>query len=746
MLAVAGEDQQEQTRELEGFSSEERSRNPHHHIDPGFINKRLAISTFGTGFANAFERWRKPGDDHWTVLQNNHRFVDLALRYCTAFQVKTLGEALLDPRVGEVFCSTETLEGTDQIYESERVRNRVLPAFEYDREVYLDFGIEHFVASTGKTEMGTRSVISMIGVIREVGEDEVKIAPIIMGGPTFDHPWNKDIGLDLMWEAYSWYETYAEDIDEFNRIKGLSNPTDDEWLPVMEQLSEADVKEKLAEVLEVKPASKDWGGETSDLAATVHLAGDPARASFLLKGPANFAPMTPAMLGKNADQIQRLATTPSQLLIVQHCHQIGDAVWDTLRAFAVAPHHPRRYCVIDGQETYKILSRRTESYSAVAGANARRYDRRSRNTVPVTAGVVRGNTSYVWPSSLTRPADDVRTVYLDLNHWISLAKASTNHPDGRRHQAAMERLRDAKASGRFVFPLSSTHYMEMAGISDPRQRADITRVMEELSGFATLVSRTVVIRLEVEAALDAMGYERAHQYECVPLVGRGVGPAFGLRGGLRVRSEDGTDVTDQARNDYPGGAEAFDAKLAEAERRLERAVLQGPADDEVPDLQAIGWDPTTARAFAERRASEERAQAARLDADPKWRSGRLRDVISARYLFIELNEILAEALAARSLEMDHVLRDAESARSFVDSMPSSDVCVSLLRAAHRNPQTRWTANDIFDIDALSIAVPYCDIVVTERHAHHVLRNDGAPGRTGTTVCSKLANLEAEIAA
>ena len=33
----------------------------------------------------------------------------------------------------------------------------------------------------------------------------------------------------------------------------------------------------------------------------------------------------------------------------------GEAVRATLRAFAVAPNQPRRYCVIDGKSTYKIL-------------------------------------------------------------------------------------------------------------------------------------------------------------------------------------------------------------------------------------------------------------------------------------------------------------------------------------------------------------------------------------------------------
>ena len=44
-------------------------------------------------------------------------------------------------------------------------------------------------------------------------------------------------------------------------------------------------------------------------------------------------------------------------------------------------------------------------------------------------------------------------------------------------------------------------------------------------------------------------------------------------------------------------------------------------------------------------------------------------------------------------------------------MPSSDVAVTLLTARHRNPEARWTANDIFDIDSMSVAVPDGDIVV-----------------------------------
>ena len=60
-------------------------------------------------------------------------------------------------------------------------------------------------------------------------------------------------------------------------------------------------------------------------------------------------------LGKNNDQIVRLATEPANILIVQHCHNILPAVRKTLRAFAVQPSYPRRYCLIDGKDSLRLL-------------------------------------------------------------------------------------------------------------------------------------------------------------------------------------------------------------------------------------------------------------------------------------------------------------------------------------------------------------------------------------------------------
>ncbi len=185
-------------------------------------------------------------------------------------------------------------------------------------------------------------------------------------------------------------------------------------------------------------------------------------------------------------------------------------------------------------------------------------------TSSVRPGRDRPPTDLVWPQSLTRPPADVRLVYLDLNHWIQLAKANTGHRDGAGYVAALEALQ--AADPRFVFPLSSIHYMEMTRIQDPRQRLDIATVMEELSQFACVMSNSILIELEVDAVV-ARRADRPERLAPISILGHGVMQAFGMRGGLIARSPEG-DKTDEARQRWPGGPESFDAWRAEQELKL----------------------------------------------------------------------------------------------------------------------------------------------------------------------------------
>lgn len=96
-------------------------------------------------------------------------------------------------------------------------------------------------------------------------------------------------------------------------------------------------------------------------------------------------------------------------------------------------------------------------------------------------------------------------------------------------------------------------------------------------------------------------------------------------------------------------------------------------------------------------------QVGRFNDDPAWRGERLRDVIAAREVIIEINRMLYEGLADRRASLDDVL-------------------------------------DEDDIDGLASTVPYCDIVVTDKEAASHLIQTGVAGRFQTTVLSRVGDL------
>ena len=52
--------------------------------------------------------------------------------------------------------------------------------------------------------------------------------------------------------------------------------------------------------------------------------------------------------------------------------------------------------------------------------------------------------------------------------------------------------------------------------------------------------------------------------------------------------------------------------------------------------------------------------------------------------------------------------------AFADAIPSLRIAVDLKVELFRNPAKPWSMNAIHDIDALSMAVPYCHVVVPDR--------------------------------
>jgi hypothetical protein len=342
---------------------------------------------------------------------------------------------------------------------------------------------------------------------------------------------------------------------------------------------------------------------------------------------------------------------------------------------------------------------------------------------------------------LRLPSRPPKLVYLDLNHWIELAKALSGHPGGRRHLETLASCLTAASKGRAEFPISDTIYFEISKIGPYRQRRDLANVIEKLSAYRVVTARSVVSIHELEAALDiAVGPSRAPISE-MDYLDWGVARAFGKAGGFRVKHVDGKDVTQEVRTAHPGGPAAFDTAMAQAEWTLNRKMIEGPSPDEESKMRDLGWNPRSAFKIAENRARQELEQVARFKEHPEFPRRRIRDAVAVRELGIELIDPLDDGLAARGVTLEEVTRSEVTLRALAESMPSFDVAVSLKTEYHRDPNHRWTTNDIADIDALGSTLPYCDVVLTDKAAKANVERAGLSERLATVVLARLSDLD-----
>ena len=123
---------------------------------------------------------------------------------------------------------------------------------------------------------------------------------------------------------------------------------------------EAKFKEGIKRILHEKGRFKDWGGERNDLLTTrLWLKGKRRATAFALKGKGLRRKLTPALMGKNGDQIQRLFSSPAQVFLVQYWDQIDESVLEQMSAFAKAKSAVEGkeiwYGVIDGNDSNRIL-------------------------------------------------------------------------------------------------------------------------------------------------------------------------------------------------------------------------------------------------------------------------------------------------------------------------------------------------------------------------------------------------------
>lgn len=336
------------------LTSEQRATELDLVIDPGFVNHRKIQSIIGdSGMRFIDSNIRNlPELPEWQkTVRIDHIYSEATLIFCKGLGINTLRHNLA-LQAGKLFCSSEKLGPCPDIYDKTRVVSKWVPPENISINVEFHYSTTHIHSDTTRSRLHDGNyVFAIIAELLQSDGINAVFDPLVMGAP-----WLREKGeapnFDIMWFSYEYFENFLEDIDEFSKVKDYPIPGDNE---PMKYVSENSFKQCLAEILGGTVPS-DWGGETSDFyTAHIHLNGKPKTAAFLLKGPARFTPMSLNHLGQNNDQIIRLAREPAQILFVQHCHDVTPQVRETLRTFAVQPGNARRYCIIDGRDSLRLL-------------------------------------------------------------------------------------------------------------------------------------------------------------------------------------------------------------------------------------------------------------------------------------------------------------------------------------------------------------------------------------------------------
>jgi hypothetical protein len=276
-------------------------------------------------------------------------------------------------------------------------------------------------------------------------------------------------------------------------------------------------------------------------------------------------------------------------------------------------------------------------------------------------------------------------IYLDLNKWIDLAHAETGTERGKEFEPALKAAVDLVSEGRAIFPLSSSHLFEVAKIGDDTRRRVLARLMVRLSQGQFLLSARSLITAELRSAI-AIRFRKP------------IPSSIGHVLTSRVMS---SLIDDEQATTL----ENFDDSMLQSPEVLEEFLATARINKDFIN----GW-----KTFAD---DHESGRAMRWDAS--------RDERKRAYCVLVtmgIRERLATILAEFDLPLN-ILEGlgAKGCVELFEGVPVLDVEINLHVERNEHRDRKIAPNDEIDLGFLSLAVPYCHAVITEKFWTSLIR-------------------------
>jgi len=316
-----------------------------------------------------------------------------------------------------------------------------------------------------------------------------------------------------------------------------------------------------------------------------------------------------------------------------------------------------------------------------------------------------------------------KKVYLDQNHWINLLRARKGLSNDTEIQNVLQNIIKASNEGTAFFPISNIHLMETYKKRNPVKRDEMLDFMIEVSQGYAIVPYINIQNFEIrQAVLKQVGlpYKNVIQY----VIGKGIPYIMGKK--PEIINKDGN------RPEFP---KDLQDKIREAIYDIEAFKLCVKNNEYI---KAVREHLTRERALVKKIEN-------RIKRDMDFvKDKKLRKEFTLLRLFQEIiipeMEKVAKELCLDPWEIMPPNVSKKRVYDFIQNIPSLYTSWILQFRRDVQCQGKIKPSDINDIAALSMAIPYCDIVVTENMWADIAKKEKLVQLYNTTILDSLSGL------
>lgn len=317
-----------------------------------------------------------------------------------------------------------------------------------------------------------------------------------------------------------------------------------------------------------------------------------------------------------------------------------------------------------------------------------------------------------------------KIIYLDQNKWIDLARTVLEQNGTEKYEEVKNYIMTKIENEEWVFPLSIIHHLETMSRLDNSSRIKLAKVMGNISNNYSITPYMYIDKVEFKNSI----YKK-HNIDTIDLKDKVITKDFFRAAGLDGNSLDLTGIQD---NEMKERMLDFANKFLEDNNLFLLIMSQEPDKELVTQMEK------------DKEKNIELYEKIREDIKEIPKQDQYKVFIGKEYMsrFGEtLIELVHElGITKEELIPEETFETPESTLEFLESVPCFDVMTKLTFQIMKNFNRPFHRNDFNDIAFLATAIPYCDVVITEKSWKHHIEQTQLNNKYSTEVYKDINSL------